>query len=222
MSAAAEQISPGRDAPASAGAALRTFLGHWSPRILLAAVTITWTARLTLADFGLGDLLIFAGLLLYWPLNEWLIHAYILHFRPRRGPRGRRLDLHVARDHRRHHADPWNLRWVFIPLHVFVWALPALLLVTWLFPSPELGLSFLAAYLSLSLHYEWTHYLAHINWHPPLTHYARRVREHRLHHFRNHQHWWGVSMGSADRLLGTAPQPEQVNRSPRELHLHCK
>lgn len=217
MSAAA-RIKSASELPGDGLTALRVFFRHWSPRILLVAALLAWGARLQLGDFGIADLLICAGLLLYWPLNEWLIHVYILHFRPRETRAGRRLDLAVARDHRRHHADPWNLRWVFIPLHVFPWALPALLLVAWLLPGPELGLSFLAAYLSLSLHYEWSHYLAHINWQPPLAHYARRVREHRLHHFRNHDHWWGVSMGSADRLLGTAPDPEYVHKSPRELH----
>ena len=38
-------------------------------------------------------------------------------------------------------------------------------------------------------------------------------REHRYHHFRNENFWWGVSMGLGDRLLGTAPAVEDVGRS---------
>jgi hypothetical protein len=39
------------------------------------------------------------------------------------------------------------------------------------------------------------------------------VREHRYHHFRNENFWWGVSMGLGDRVLGTAPPVEDVGRS---------
>jgi hypothetical protein len=61
------------------------------------------------------------------------------------------------------------------------------------------------------------HFLAHIPWCPsgPLlgAYYQRRVREHRYHHFRNENFWWGVSMGLGDRVLGTAPKVEEVGRS---------
>ena len=57
------------------------------------------------------------------------------------------------------------------------------------------------------------HYLAHIPWCPDNSYYQRRVREHRWHHFRNENYWWGVSMGLGDRVLGTAPAVEEVGRS---------
>ena len=206
------------DTPSDGPSALRTFVAHRSPQILVVATLIAWSVRLVHGQWGLADLWVSLALLLAWPLNEWLIHVVILHFRPRRW-RGRALDLAVARDHRRHHEDPWNLRWVFIPLHVYPWSLPLLLLAGWLLPETGAGLSFIAVYLTLALHYEWSHYLAHIQWTPPLPHYRQRVREHRLHHFRNHRYWWGVSMGSADRWLRTAPTETRVGKSPRSLHL---
>jgi len=41
------------------------------------------------------------------------------------------------------------------------------------------------------------------------------AREHRYHpiHSRNENFWWGVSMGSGDRLFGTAPPAENTGRS---------
>jgi hypothetical protein len=39
------------------------------------------------------------------------------------------------------------------------------------------------------------------------------VREHRWHHFRNENYWWGVSMGMGDRLFRTAPAVEETGRS---------
>lgn len=218
IAAGSSAISAGlANTPSDANSALRTFAAHRSPQILILATVAAWTARLIYGQWGLADLAVGLALLLAWPLNEWLIHVVILHFRPRRW-RGRTLDLAVAHDHRRHHQDPWNLRWVFIPLHVYPWSLPMLLLAGWLVPGTGAGLSFVAVYLTLALHYEWSHYLAHIQWTPPLSHYRQRVREHRLHHFRNHRYWWGVSMGSADRWLGTAPDESAVGKSARNLH----
>ena len=69
--------------------------------------------------------------------------------------------------HRRHHADPWNLKWVFIPRHVHFWTVPQVALILWLlWPWKELALTGVAAYLLLGLHYEWVHFLSHIPWCP--------------------------------------------------------
>jgi len=54
-------------------------------------------------------------LLAIQPFAEWLIHVYILHFKPRRIA-GRVVDLAIARAHRAHHRDPWVLEHVFIPI----------------------------------------------------------------------------------------------------------
>lgn len=205
---------PPRDLPKTAAEALRTFFSFASPRILLLLSAGTLAARLALGDWRWIDGLIPAALLAYWPLNEWLIHTQILHHRPRRiGPL--RWDYRVARKHREHHRDPWHLPLVFIPLHIF-WLAPPIIfaLAFWLAPDAPRALTFLAAYFVLALHYEWCHYLAHIGWCPPLAYYRRRVREHRLHHFRNEKLWWGVSLGAADRWFGTAPDPDSVPRSP--------
>lgn len=214
--AASEAVRPAqapKDLPKTAGEAIRTFFSFWSPRILLVAVLTTLAARLALGQWQLIDLVYPIGLLLYWPINEWLIHVMILHHRPRR-IFGLRWDYYVSRKHRRHHRDPWHLPLVFIPLHVFPLSLPALVLLSWMIaPTWPQAMSFLLAYLALSLHYEWCHYLAHIGWCPPLEYYRRRVREHRLHHFRNERYWWGVSLGAADRLFGTYGTPDSVPKS---------
>ena len=191
------RAEPGRDprhrAPRTAGAALACFLGRTSPRLLIALVLLAAGLRASIGRIAWADALVALSILLCWPLLEWLIHVHILHLRPRNiGPL--RWDLGVARDHRRHHADPWNLRWVFIPRYVFVPALALLAVVALSAPDPHLAMTGVTAFLLLALHYEWSHYLAHIDWCPPLDYYRRRVREHRLHHFRNHRLWWGLSL----------------------------
>jgi len=141
----------------------------------------------------------------------------MLHFKPRK-LLGRTLDFYLPKTHRRHHADPWNLKWVFIPRHIHFWTVPQVALILWLlWPWKELALTGLTTYLLLGLHYEWVHFLAHIPWCPSRgvvgAYYRRRVREHRYHHFRNENYWWGVSMGLGDRLLRTAPKVEDTGRS---------
>lgn len=41
-----------------------------------------------------------------------------------------------------------------------------------------------------------------------------RIRHHRLHHYKNEEYWYGVSLHLADRLLGTLPSADSVPRSP--------
>lgn len=203
--------------PRDARTAMRVFAAHASPRLIALFVAILGAWRLALGGFGGGDVLVALAILAYFPLNEWLIHVFMLHYRPRK-LLGRTVDFYLPITHRRHHADPWNLKWVFIPRHVHLWTLPAIALILWAaWPAKELALTGLTVYLLLGLHYEWVHFLSHVPWCPsgPVigAYYQRRVREHRYHHFRNENYWWGVSMGLGDRLLRTAPPVEEVGRS---------
>jgi hypothetical protein len=199
--------------PRDGRSALRVFVSHASPQLILAFVAVFGAWRIAVGGFGWGDLAVALALVAYFPINEWLIHVFMLHYRPRT-VLGRRIDFYLPVTHRRHHADPWNLKWVFIPRHVHLWTVPTSLLILWaLWPWKELALTGLTVYLLLGLHYEWVHFLAHIPWCPSSAYYQRRVREHRYHHFRNENFWWGVSFGLGDRWLKTAPPVEDVGRS---------
>lgn len=199
--------------PRDRASALKLFWSHRSPQ-LIAAFTLAFGAwRVAVGGFGWVDAAIALGVLAYFPVNEWLIHVFMLHYKPRT-IFGRTIDFYLPVTHRRHHADPWNLKWVFIPRHVHALVLPTYGLLLWaLWPWKEWALTGVTAYLLLGLHYEWVHYLSHIPWCPDMAYYQRRVREHRYHHFRNENYWWGVSMGLGDRLFGTAPKVEDIGRS---------
>ena len=209
---AAKPAAMPKDLPRTRDEALRVFFTNVSPLVIsfFALAATGW--RVALGDWGLWDAVIVIALVAYWPINEWLIHVFLLHYRPV-SIGGRKIDFLLPQTHRAHHADPWHLPRVFIPRHIFPLVLPIYALILWLVPDLRLGLTFVAAYLWLGLHYEWVHYLAHIGWCPDVAYYQQRVREHRLHHFRNENYWWGVSMGLGDRLLGTAPDPAAVDRS---------
>jgi len=208
------------DMPGTWPEVLRVFWRHPSPRLLLVLVTLAASARVWVGGVSWGDLAVLAGLLVYWPVQEWLIHVFILHWRPRT-VLGRTLDFRVPRKHRAHHRDPFDAELVFIPLHSYAYSVP-LVVGLWLglAPTLALGLTGVTAHLALSLHYEWVHFLVHTRVVPKSWWYKRLWTSHRLHHFKNEHYWFGVSMLSADRLLRTQPEKDRVETSPTARDLH--
>jgi hypothetical protein len=193
---------------------LPAFLGHASPRILIAALALALCARIGLGRFGARDLLPLAALALLWPLQEWLIHVVVLHWRPRR-VLGWTLDFSVPRKHRAHHANPADPELVFIPLRSYAYTLPGVALLWWLVtPDAALAATGIAGHLALALHYEWVHYLVHTRWRPRWGPYRALWRNHRLHHYKNEHYWFGVTRLGADRWLGTHPERDAVPTSP--------
>ena len=202
------------DAPRTLREAIPVFLHHGSPRLLIACTTLALAARGAVGDWSAWDLAPIAGLLLYWPIQEWLIHVFILHAKPLLIGR-RTFDGRVPRKHRAHHRDPWNAELVFIPFHSFSYALPLVVALCFLIaPTRELALTALAVFLLGALHYEVVHFLIHTRVDPRGAYYRRLWRNHRLHHFKNEHHWFGVTRLEADRLLRTAPEMERVATSP--------
>lgn len=201
------------DSPTTLGAAMRCCTGFLSPRVLGVATALALGTRLALGDWSLWDAVIVLGIVAFWPLQEWLIHVFILHYRPVT-VLGRTLDFPVPRSHRAHHRDPWNIDILFIPSHVFLYAIP-LQLALWIGLAPTLPLACtgLATFYALTLHYEWVHYLVHTRYRPTSWLYDRLWRNHRLHHCKNEHYWFGVTMLGGDRLLRTAPELNAVPTS---------
>ena len=196
--------------PATIREALPIFLRHGSPFILVVAVLIASIVRWRLGGWSLLDFVPALAILGVWPIQEWLIHVFILHFRPFRLG-GRTFDFLVPRKHREHHREPWNYEILFIPMHSYLYSIPLLVLL-WvgLAPSTELAWTGLVVHLLLALHYEWVHFLIHTRVQPRLGYYRRLWRNHRLHHFKNEHYWFGVTRLEGDRLLRTAPAVDDV------------
>jgi Fatty acid hydroxylase len=200
--------------PRTLAEALPYFARQTSPRILAVALVIAAGVRLGLGAWSAWDLLPVAVLLAYWPLNEWLIHVFILHFKPFQ-LWGHTVDFRVPRSHRAHHRDPWNLEILFIPVHSFSYSLVLLVGAAFLLtPTPALAFTAVTFYLAMSLHYEWVHFLAHTRYTPRTAYYHRVVRNHRLHHFKNEHYWFDVSVVGGDWLLRTEPDRDAVETSP--------
>ena len=202
------------DSPRTLREAIPVFLHHGSPRLLIACAALALAARFAVGDWSAWDLAPLAGLVVYWPIQEWLIHVFILHARPKQ-IFGRTVDFRVPRKHRAHHRDPWRLDLLFIPMHSFAYSIPILLILWWLVtPTAALALTGITAHFALALHYEWVHFLVHTRVQPRSPYYQRLWKNHRRHHFKNEHYWFGVTMLGGDRLLRTAPDLASVATSP--------
>jgi len=190
------------------------FLQHGSPLLLLCATVPAVIWRIALGDWSVWDAVIVAAIVAVWPVQEWLIHVFLLHAKPIT-LWGRTVDLRIARMHRTHHGDPWNYRILFIPLHASIPLVPSEALLWFgVAPTRALALTGLAASLALGLHYEWIHFLIHTRVTPKTRFYQRLWRNHRLHHFKNERYWFGVTRLEGDWFLDTAPVAEAVAISP--------
>lgn len=196
------------------GQARRYFLSKATPRIIFPLLAATLIGRVMVGRWGWRDLLVIAGILGLEPFTEWLIHVYILHFKPKT-VRGRRVDLHAARKHREHHRNPNDPDTSFVPLPDLLALVVVLIVVMWLVTwSLPVFLTGLMTGLAMLLTYEWTHYLIHTSYKPTGRYYKYVWRAHRLHHFKNEHYWMGVTVHLADHVLRTFPQKSEVENSP--------
>jgi hypothetical protein len=204
-----------------AGAA-REFWRYPSPWLLCAALLAAVGARVAVGDWQWSDAIAPLVVIAVFPFVEWMIHVFILHWRPRRVGK-LTVDSVLARKHRAHHADPKITKLIFIPLESLPVAFLATLFIAFvLIPRTGLGLTFLVTIYAIGVVYEWSHYLVHTDYKPKTWFYRTMYRNHRLHHFKNEHYWFAVTTpGLADRALGTYPDPQSVPTSPTAKNLHA-
>ena len=197
------------------------FVHHPSPWIIGGALVAAATARIVTGGWSRGDLLAPLVFLALFPVVEWLVHVFVLHWRPRRLGR-LTLDTQLARKHREHHGDPRDVPLVFIPWQTLLGVVAVVLVVpALLFPTAGQGLTFSTTVAATGLVYEWVHYLVHTDYKPRSRAYKAVWRHHRLHHFKNENYWLTVTTAhTADRLFGTDPDPATVPTSATAKNLH--
>jgi hypothetical protein len=202
--------------------AWREFWKHPSPWMIGATFATALTARIVVGDWQITDAVVPLVMVAVFPFFEWVIHVFILHWRPRRLS-GLTIDPLLSRKHREHHVDPRKVSLIFIPWQALLSVLPGAVAIALLaFPRLGLGLTYLAFIALLGLGYEWSHYLIHSDYKPKTSAYRAIWRDHRLHHFKNEHYWFTVtSSGTADRVLRTYPDPATVPSSPTAKNLHA-
>lgn len=193
--------------------ARRELLRHRSAQVLLTVSAVAWSVRIGLGGWTVWDALIPVVIVALEPFTEWVIHVVLLHWKPRQVA-GRRIDPLIARKHRAHHRDPKDTELVFVPMPVLV---PSLVvggvLYLALLPDLRLGLTTMAASYTMFAVYEWTHFLIHSTYRPRSRVYRYVWRAHRLHHYRNENYWFGVTMHLGDHVLRTFPEKDAVPAS---------
>jgi Fatty acid hydroxylase superfamily len=204
------------------GDAWREFWRHPSPWMIGTTLIAVSAMRTLVGDWQITDALLPVVMVAVFPFLEWVIHVFILHWRPRRVGR-LTIDPLLARKHREHHVDPRDVPLIFIPWKALLWVLPLAVGIALLaFPRLGLGLTYLVFISVLGLCYEWCHYLIHSDYKPKTVVYRAVWRNHRQHHYKNEHYWFTVtSSGTADRVLRTYPDPGTVRTSPTAKNLHA-
>ena len=220
---ATEQLVSGRKGrrKVSLRSAFGEFVRYPSPWMIIVFLGASVVARLVVGGFAWTDALVPVVMILSFPFAEWVIHVCILHWRPRTVA-GLKIDTLLSRKHREHHNNPRDIPLIFIPWQVLCLILPvAIALGLFAFGRTGLGLTFMVTLGMLGLIYEWTHYLIHTDYKPKSRLYRATWRHHRFHHYKNEHYWFTVTTsGTADRLFGTEPDTESVDKSPTAKRLH--
>ena len=207
----------------SMGEAFAEFVRHPSPWMLTASFVGAVSARLAVGDWQASDAWVPAIMLAAFPVYEWMIHVFILHWRPRKlGPIT--IDSELASKHRAHHRDPRDLPLIFIPWRTLIPVIAGTVAIAvFAFPRLGLGLTYLVVATGVGIVYEWTHYLIHTDYRPVTKAYRAVWNNHRMHHYKNEHYWFTVTTsGTADRLLGTYPDPAKVPTSKTARSLHAE
>ncbi len=196
------------------GRYLYRFLRYPSPWVIAAWFSAALAVRIVIGGWSWIDIVVVAAMVVVEPFVEWVMHVFVLHFRPR-AIRGRQFDLHVAREHRRHHNDPKDVPLIFIPHRTVAQAIVGITAAAWLLSETHAIAATIIAFAAVQLGlYEWTHYLIHTSYRPRHHHFKSIARAHRLHHYRNERYWMGVTSNAADRVLRTFPERSEVEMSP--------
>lgn len=215
----ATQSSP-RRTEVTLGSVFRAFWRYPSPWMISGVLVTVLACRVVMWDWRIDDAYAPVILILLFPLLEWLIHVFVLHWRRGRSPGrpGHPSGEEAPRTPRRPAPSPL----IFIPWKALVWVIVGYNAAA-LIAFPRLGqaLTFMVTVAVAGLVYEWTHYLIHSDYRPRSRAYKAVWRNHRLHHYKNEHYWFTVTTtASADRLLGTYPDPATVQTSPTAKNLH--
>jgi hypothetical protein len=190
--------------------AARIFAGTFSARLLAPVVVVALAVRIGLGDWRWWDLGVVAIILAAQPFTEWVVHVTVLHWKPRTVG-GLTIDPLGARRHRQHHADPKVLARVLVPRRIMVVTCLVNVVVFWLImPTWPLAVTGMVTAYAMYLTYEWVHFLIHSSYRPKGWYYRYIYRAHRLHHYRNENYWFGVTVHVADHVLRTFPDKDAV------------
>lgn len=178
----------------------------WTP--VIAFLFYRSFAVLQLSAFMIGGM--FAAGLFTWTLAEYLLHHYVFHF-PAKSNFAKRFVFII---HGLHHDDPNDPTRLVMPPVAGVLIAIVLFSLFRLFLGAIYVQPFFAAFLIGYLCYDYTHYAVHHF--TPHTRFGKFVKQnHMVHHFVNHDLYWGVSSPLWDYVFGTLPESKRAAGAER-------
>jgi 4-hydroxysphinganine ceramide fatty acyl 2-hydroxylase len=201
----------------TSGSWLRKFFEHGSNALIVLMIlgfiaVLAWRGELDArAPFAVAGIFIFA-------LVEYLTHRFTLHAKPARNAFIRRMQHRLHYDH---HVQPDRLDLLFIPAWFL---LPVVTLYGGVYflltGSVGITLALLLGNMLGLLYYEHVHFIAHIPV-TPRTAVGRYMKKYHLwHHFKNENHWFGVTNPLFDHLFGTYRDPFEADRTGTTHNLY--
>lgn len=152
-----------------------------------------------------------------YAMSEYAVHRFLFHMKTPENPFLLKM---IKRLHFDHHADPNDLKLLFLP----IWfSLPgfAIYAVIFYFITTNLPLTiaYLAGIIIYFMYYEWKHYIAHRPIQPRTSLGKRIKKAHLWHHFKNENYWFGVTHTSVDKTFGTYKDQKLVEKSETAKNL---
>ena len=114
----AEPAPMPKDTPKTGRDAARVFASNISPQIMFAMAFPATVARIWMGEWSLNDLWMTLAIIAWWPFNEWVIHVFMLHYKPRK-IFGRTIDFRLPQTPPGPHGKPWYLPRGVIPTPTF-------------------------------------------------------------------------------------------------------
>jgi hypothetical protein len=201
--------------------AFNEFVRHPSPFVLLVICVSCWIGRsLEGGMLSLQEWCAVAGVISYWPFQEWWMHKYLLHLPPiELGKMS--IEMDFAKKHRLHHEDPSSLPLIFLPIPTIAGSLVLFSCFAGVISGWDIAfmLVFMGTASFSTILYEWTHYLTHCRYPPKSEFYKRIWKQHRWHHYKNEKYWYSFTIPHIDEWMGTGPEVGSVAKSPTARNL---
>jgi hypothetical protein len=176
-------------------------LCYW--RLALVTAATTTVTNTGAHPLGWADAGVFGAALLFWWLQEHVLHEGILHSS---------IDWVGKAVHQGHHDKPYYHVSIDPAALLLGWMTAAhFVLFRWWLPLP-LAVSGTFGYCVAGLFYEWAHYIVHSKVRLRSS-FWRRVRDNHVRHHRVcSEYWFAFSLPAIDDLFGTNPRVQDVQQ----------
>ncbi len=179
------------------------FQGDHGPLYVMFSIMVFTCWRVHLSSLDLIDGLVFGVTVIFWSLQEHILHDKALHSQ---------VNWYGKDIHQEHHDKPYY--------HISID--PAPLLLGWMFtahvafrmllPLP-LALTATLAYSISGIFYEWAHYIVHTKVRFQSKFWKRVKENHLRHHVVSDEFWFAFSIPWIDDLFHTNPSVVDVQRN---------